>query len=243
MKLPGTFNLRDVGGYRTLDGKQTRWRTFVRAESVEKFPPESVAALIDYGVRTVMDLRGSVELDEAPNVFASSDQVAYVSHNLTGDEMIAGLSGQPVLGQGPPRLVAMYTSILDNRRQKIRQGLALLGAPGALPALVHCTAGKDRTGVITALALSIAGVPRETIAEDYALSAEFLRDPALMANAPSEWTDSFTWRSYTADFCPPEAMYQTLAYLDKRYGGVEGYLLADEFGREDLEGLRRALID
>src|SRR4030095_14489658 len=72
--LAGTYNLRDTGGYRTLDGRTTRWLTFLRSDSLHRVPPMAQTTLLNYGVRTVIDLRRSDELHVAPNVFASSSE-------------------------------------------------------------------------------------------------------------------------------------------------------------------------
>src|SRR5436309_6252589 len=164
LNLEGTYNLRDTGGYRTLDGRAIRWRTFLRSDSLHRLPPVAQTILMGYGVRTVLDLRRSDELHMAPNVFVGSSDVAYHNVSLLTDT-------PPVRQQAPRPLVDTYRLILDQRQEQLRQALATLAAPGGLPAVVHCTAGKDRTGLIVALVLGLAGVPTTTIVEDYALSA------------------------------------------------------------------------
>src|SRR5215471_10216543 len=131
--LAGTYNLRDTGGYRTLDGRTTRWRRFLRSDSLHRVPPMARATLLNYGVRTVVDLRRSDELHVAPIVFASSSEVVYHHISLLADS--------PLERQVAPRpLVDVYRLILDNRQAQLRQALATLAAPGGLPAVVHCTA-------------------------------------------------------------------------------------------------------
>src|SRR3954451_2943063 len=77
LDLAGTYNLRDTGGYRTLDGRTTRWHTFFRSDSLHRIPRAAQMTLLNYGVRTVIDLRRSDELHVAPNVFAGAPEVAY----------------------------------------------------------------------------------------------------------------------------------------------------------------------
>ena len=245
LKIAGAYNIRDVGGYQTSDGRRIRWQTLLRAETLERLPPASQSALVDYGVRTVIDLRASRELEESPNIFANSPHVAYRNHNVIGDGQLSGPPfTEPVTPvQGTPRLVGMYTLILDRRRAEIQNTLATLAKPGTLPALIHCSAGKDRTGIISALALSVAGVARETIAEDYALSAQLFLDPDLRAQAPPELADGFDWEEYTRDYCPPEAMIETLQHLDGRYGSIEAYLLGGSLSSEHIDTLRDALVE
>ena len=207
LDLDGTYNLRDIGGYVTSDGSVTRWKTLLRSDSLHRLPSASQAALIGYGLRTVIDLRRTYEVDEAPNVFADSLDVRYYRHNLTGDRTPADTTTSAATEEkGSRMLVENYTRYLDLRRAQFVETLATLAAPGALPALVHCAVGKDRTGTITALVLGIARVPAETIAEDYALSARYLlrryvngdlfayeRETLATPRVPSS---GYTWEDY-----------------------------------------------
>src|SRR5438046_2102734 len=85
--LEGTYNMRDTGGYRTLDGRTTRWRTFLRSDSLHRLPHLARTTLLNYGVRTVVDLRRSDELHVAPNVFVHSPDVAYHHVSLLVDTL------------------------------------------------------------------------------------------------------------------------------------------------------------
>jgi protein-tyrosine phosphatase len=235
LALPGTYNMRDVGGYRTRNGRTTRWRTFWRADSLHRLPPETQAALLAHGVRTVLDLRRSDELRAAPNVFAASPAVAYRHLSLLVDT-------PPVPGIPQP-LVDTYRRLLDERQAQICETLRILAAPGGLPAVVHCTAGKDRTGLITALVLGLAGVPEETIVEDYALSARYLVGPFLEEIRQRALARGYTWEQYQPLVrCPPEFMRAILQYLTKRYGGIEAYAHTIGFGPEQIAQLRDALL-
>src|ERR671929_2437333 len=105
LSLTGTYNLRDTGGYRTLDGRTTRWRTFLRSDSLHRVPPMAQTTLLNYGVRTVIDLRRSDELHVAPNVFASSSEVVYHHVSLLADT-------PPERHVAPRSLVDVYRLIL-----------------------------------------------------------------------------------------------------------------------------------
>ena len=245
LRLEGGYNFRDVGGYPTSDGRRTRWQVLLRSESPARLTRRSREALVEYGLRTVVDLRGAVELEVNPYDPSAWPPLDYLHHNMIGDEMMAELARSPAPGKGSQRLLNMYSSILDRRRGQVQRTLAALSATGTLPALVHCTAGKDRTGLIVALVLSLTGVPRDTIAEDYALSAQFLiGDDLKEQSTPETLSPGYdTWESYRREFCPPEAMLDTLRHLDERYGGVEGYLLGPDLSRGQLEALRSAMVE
>lgn len=232
--LAGTFNLRDVGGYATAEGATVRWRTLFRADSLHRLPAEAQEALLARGVRTVIDLRHAGELAVAPHILAAAPGIAYRHQSLFGDGRDMALAGGD--------LAALYRAVIDRRGAEIAAVFGLLAAPGALPAVVHCTAGKDRTGLIVALALGVVGVPAATIAEDYALTARYLV-AEFWAEARAEAGDQ-DWETYQQLLiCPPELLLDTLTYLDERYGGVVPYLLAQGVTAEQLATLRAALLD
>ena len=235
--LDGAYNIRDIGGYPTADGRHTRWGTFLRADSLHRLPPASQAALIDYGIRTVVDLRQRDALEEAPDVFADSSKVAYFHHDMIGDDEPSE-PAQPVGSLDPAdRIARFYGGWLDRRQPQIRDALMTLAAPEARPALYHCAGGKDRTGVISALLLGLARVSAGTIAEDYALTARYV--VGRFADAPPE----HTWQEYQKEFCPPDAMLRVVQHLEERYGGVRRYVRAIGLSQEQVDSLQNALVE
>jgi len=137
-----------------------------------------------------------------------------------------------------------YRVILDQRQEQLRQALATLSAPGGLPAVVHCTAGKDRTGLIVALVLGLAGVPTTTIVEDYALSAEYLVGPYLEEARQRAEKNGVSWEWFQHQvICPPEFMHTTLQYLDERYGGIAAYVRAIGLSDTQCTQLQEALVE
>ena len=238
IQLEGTFNLRDLGGYEGAEGRQTRWRCFFRCDGLHRLSPASQDRLLGLGLRTIIDLRATRELEEAPNVFASSSKIAFLHHNMNGDRPLASL---PDEGKTPQHIADAYTLILDRRKAQIGETLAALAAPEALPALYHCASGKDRTGRIAALLLGLAGVAPETIAADYGLSARYLA-PFYLASGQG-LASIRTWEDFQREFCPPEAMLMTLEHLEQHYGGVEGYVLATGLTREEIARLRAAMLE
>lgn len=235
LPLVGTYNVRDIGGYRTRDGRSIRWRTFFRADSLHRLPPEAQARLLDHGVRTVIDLRRTDELTVAPNVFASTTGVTY-----------RHLSLLPELPPTPGELrslVDTYRQMLDERQEQIRGVLEHLAAPGGLPGLVHCTAGKDRTGVLTALVLGLAGVPEETIIQDYALSATYLGAPFIAEVRQRALARGYIWEQFAPLVdSPPEHMEATLQHLYDRYGGIASYVRIIGLSAGQITALQEALV-
>ena len=235
--LAGTYNLRDTGGYRTIDGRTTRWRTFLRSDSLHRVPPMAQTTLLNYGVRTVIDLRRSDELHGAPNVFANSSEIVYHHLSLLADSL-------PERKVAPRSLPDVYRLILEQRQEQLRQTLATLAAPGGLPAVVHCTAGKDRTGLIVALLLGLVGVPAATIIADYALSSQYLVGTYLEEARQRAANNDIPWEWFQHQvICPPEFMHTTLQYLDERHGGIVAYVRGIGLSQEQCECLRHALVE
>ena len=243
LPLEGSYNIRDVGGYPTADGRRIRWGTFLRADSLHRLPDSSQRALIDYGVRTVIDLRGDEEAQDEPNVFQQSTSVDYRRQALMGEEIDSELDDYWEGQSAVDGFVRTYTAMLDRRRPQLATTLVTLATSGALPAVVHCHAGKDRTGVVTAVVLALAGVPGQTIVDDYTMSADYLLQRSLDGRAPDFEASYTSEEEYRKNCCPPEAMAGTLEHIDREYGGVEAYVLGSGVNPRHVEALRQALVE
>jgi protein tyrosine/serine phosphatase len=225
VRVPGTRNLRDVGGYPAARGRETRWRTLFRTDQLDRLPPSSVELLEVVGVRQVIDLRWPHELVHAPSAFAEHPRVAYRSIPLLEDDPT------PQIG-----LPGVYRFILDNRGPSLVEVVRSLLAPGGLPAVIGCAAGKDRTGITIALLLAAVGVPAGVIADDYRLTAAMFAEPVDDEHLAADW------RSEPLEVeCPPEYMLAALEHLDRRHGGARGLLRAGGLTESDLEALTELL--
>ena len=242
--LEGGCNIRDLGGYRTTDGKVTRWRTLLRSGTMHALSVQSQGILVRFGVRTVIDLRTSFEMSRQPNVFKNSTSVTFYHHNMIGDVPINSTDD---VGSGiafTSRIPVMYKEFLDHRKDQIKDILVTLSGSDALPAMYHCSAGQDRTGIISAIILGNAGVPYDTIAEDYALTARYLIDRYFQGYSdPGQTPENYTWKQYQAQYCPPEAMMEVLEYLDEYYGGIYGYMVNIGLSRDQIVWLRNAILE
>ena len=243
LQIPGTYNTRDLGGYETVDGRRTRWGQMLRADSLHRLTcAASLQPFLDYGLRTVLDLRKTSELQTLPNPFFMSDQVTYYHQNMTGDVRLRELEHIPESVEMVERKRLTYPVILDKRRSQVRETLSLLALPESMPALFHCSAGTDRTGMIAALVLGIAGVPPETIVEDYTISGRFLLARHLDEN-PEVAADDITWQEYERQVCPPWIMHALLQNLQERHSGIEGYVRAIGLSEAEIESIREAMVE
>ncbi len=213
--LPARFNLRDLGGVETTDGRRVATGRLYRGASLHRLEPEHVEALAAFGIRTAIDLRTSAEV-EGGGFAGDAATVRHLPIFETGPDL-----GDP--GEEAARVLAdAYIWMLDEGPDAIRSAIDLLGDPGTTPAVVYCAAGKDRTGVVCAIVLSLVGVGREAIAADYALSDEpaaALRDWHLdNGTPPDQLAAAGIFRA------PREAMELFLASVDERFGSLDAYL-------------------
>lgn len=241
--LEGSFNTRDIGGYPIEGGGWTQWRRFLRSDGMHRLTDGDQARLMDYGVRAVVDLRTPQETVETPNVFAESGEVTYHHCDIIGDAPVLVTPEQVSTGLPVARISHSYTTWLDYRQAQFAEVLGRLADPGFGPAVYHCAGGKDRTGIISALLLGLAGVDRETILDDYTITSIFHFRRALMggANAVEEPVSSAS--DYAEKYCPRDGMARTLAHLDREYGGIEPYVRSIGLTQGQVEILRAMLTE
>lgn len=234
LTIPGGFNVRDLGGYPGLNGP-TRWRRLLRSGGVHRMGAEGVEALHALGVATVIDLRRPDEETEHPSPLRAVPGIAFHAVSL-----FEGLS--PASMQADDVLLDLYLQALNTRAEAFVAVLDLIAKapPGAV--LFHCTAGKDRTGLIAALLLDLAGVNPDTIITDYALTgpriapvlAQFTADAEARGIAPE------SFRPLLA--CAPETMAATLAHLQS-LGGARAWLETAGLSQPALAALTARLSE
>jgi protein-tyrosine phosphatase len=237
LEWEGCLNARDLGGYETEDGRETRWGTVVRSDSPAALTEAGRAALAGYGVRAIVDLRLPAELADDPNPFAEPGDHGIAYTNVSFIDPAAA----------PPDAVSTlaedYLQMLDRYRQGVAEAMAAIARAPEGAVLIHCAAGKDRTGLISALLLGLVDVPADTIAADYAMTAELLRPRErrwLESLLPEERAER---EAMLARYAPTaEVMLAVLEGLEERYGGVEPYLRSTGLSQDDLDRLRDRLV-
>ena len=233
LDFPGLLNARDLGGYPTLDGASTRFRSLLRADDLVQLTPDGVQALAAFGVETVVDLRWPEEVTASPSPLPRDLQhVRY--------EQISLLSGSATewlaLTTDCPKEL-FKCAVLDHARAELRDVLGVIAAASPGPLLFHCVAGKDRTGVIAALLLALADVEPDAIACDYAASTERLREAYLQRYAQLDVAEILE-----ALRCPEEGVHNMLGHLEG-LGGVRTYLAQIGLNDSEVARLRARLRD
>lgn len=209
-------NFRDLGGYQGHDGRSVRWGRLYRSDSLSKMDDADWSRFAELGVRTVIDLRYPWEIERAGRV-REHDGLAY--HNLSIEHRPyrqASLDADLPIG---PFLAEKYTEVAEDGVAELRQALDVIAAAENAPVVFHCASGKDRTGLIAALVLTLLDVPEDVIVADYALTE--LASERLVADWIARSGNPPTWRSYGR--APAEVMTLFLAWADENYGSLRGY--------------------
>lgn len=235
----GCVNVRDLGGHPTEDGGETTFGAVVRADSVRGLSDEGWEALVSYGVRRIVDLRWHEELAEDPPRELSIDVVHVPllgDHNETRD-IDALLEG---VHDPASRRATFYLECLRRYPGNFASAIAAVGQAPEGAVVVHCAGGVDRTGLVSAFLLSLAGVAPEHIAADYAASEAnwASRTAAWIAEAETDHERDF--RRFLSRM-PPEAMLQVLETIDREHGGVASYLRGAGVVESDLQRVRAKL--
>ncbi|MEO6350427.1 MAG: tyrosine-protein phosphatase [Candidatus Limnocylindrales bacterium] len=244
----GCFNVRDLGGLTTAGGQRVRWGALVRADLLARLTESGRQSLLDHGVRTIVDLRfpDEVAKDWEAYPFKDTDET---EHGVRYANVPFNTGRDP---QDEAHLRAAYASATTrlelNRHDIDWHPVGIATAVAAIAdareggVLVHCHAGKDRTGAVVGLVLSALGVPDEDIAEDYAMTALTL-EPLIV-----EWLDSHTQdpdeRERMRALAMPvrEAMLDTLSYVREKHGSAEEFLINGGVTRDHLAALRARLL-
>ncbi len=235
LEWEGCLNVRDLGGHPTEDGGVTRMGAIVRADSVRKLTPAGWEALVAYGIRTIVDLRLASELAEDPPVEAPVE-VVHTSffHEIPLEEQIA-IAARWL--EAPDDVSATrdgYLEMLERNSENVAAAIAAVARAGEGGVLIQCAGGKDRTGLVAALLLRLAGVPVDEISADYGLSAENLRSSwGEWVDAAGDDSERELRRRLSAS--PAEAMAQVLEELERRHGSVRRYLLDAGVSEAELE--------
>ena len=202
LPLENIFNVRELGGYPIGNGSITNWRIFLRSADLESIDDSDKNLLYNYGIRTIIDLRCEFEKQYFKNYSIHEDK-RFAYRNITLIDDFNNFTG------------SMYLAIINIFAEYVKEVFYCINEHiehGGI--LFHCVSGKDRTGVITALLLLLAGVSELDVIADYMVSAIYLRPDAVLRNRPIE-----TLRS------DPKSIEEILDYIKNKYGTTKNYLI------------------
>jgi protein-tyrosine phosphatase len=221
--LLGPSNFRDLGGYRGAGGARVRWGQVFRSDALalQDADLEVFAAL---GVRAVYDLRSDRERETTPNRVPDGADLVELVALISQDS--APPSIEALQADGESFLAVIYKHMLERSALGFGRILTGLADRSRLPAVFHCAAGKDRTGMVAALLLSILGVDEEDILDDYELTSRYRKADRIAATKARLENEYSVPAEVVAGILrtPRWAMQSALGELRERHGGVEGYL-------------------
>lgn len=229
LPLENVKNCRDLGGYPTPTGS-TRWGCFLRCGDMGQMNEEERDYLYAFGVRTVIDLRTPEECEVSPNPIQKDKRFSYLPFDLIprsspSEHFLKSDLSLITLGD-------LYVRILD-AKERVGAVLDLIAVHNEGALLFHCTAGKDRTGVIAMLLMGLAGVSTEDILANYQVSYTHLDTSIdVLARVPMNLLDS-----------KPEYLIQALEHLYKQYGSFTEYFTACGFNQNKQTTLLERFVE
>ncbi len=227
-RFENVFNLRELGGYQTNLG-QTKYNVFLRSDNITHLSKDEIQTLKDYGLTRVIDLRHLDEITKERDPFENDADVTY--QNTTYD----ALQTHTIDELNDWELSKLY--ILMSEKEEFIQPVFSSLAEEKGTVLFHCSAGKDRTGVIASILLKLVGVDLYDIVADYQVSKTYLNPKYNdMLNNPSIM--------YASLFdSKPETMFDFLNYLDEKYDSIEAYLNSKGISDKQIEQIRSKFIE
>ena len=268
VRLDGTTNTRDLGDLPTTDGGRTVPGRVLRSDNLQTLSGDDVHRLVEeVGLRDVIDLRTSAEiLLEGRGPLRDVPEVTHRHFSLLPErghhtDVFAVEEDDPLPelpeawaesilprqtaehDRAEPPAVRSYLGYLSDRADAVVGALRALASAGPGAAVVHCAAGKDRTGVVVALALAVAGVGHDEIVADYAMTADVIDALVAKLAASPTYAEDMVQRDVASHTPRAETMDRVLTLLDERHGGPIGWLDAHGFGADEQAALRSRLRD
>jgi protein-tyrosine phosphatase len=253
LPLEGAKNFRDLGGYQTSDGHYVRWGLVYRSNHLVNLTAKDSEYLNSLGIRLVCDVRSDGERMRAPDHWAGNSPEFFsvpIGSNLITAPTAEDLKRRVATIRSETKdSVRAYDYAIEYAGQyaKILRRIAA----GDLPAVEHCTAGKDRTGVFSAILLTALGVPRDTVVQDYLLSNQFLLAPDTIRTTAADLEKAFGLAEppdiatvKTIMTARPETLEATLDKIEKTYGSFNNYLRDGlKISDSELEMIRQRLLE
>jgi protein-tyrosine phosphatase len=236
IKLEGCRNFRDLGGYKRADGRETRFGKLYRADDLSKLTENDLMTLKELGINIAIDLRQSREVYAKPYPILLAEDDFFSYYNVPLND---GLNAVDFQGPSPPDLPTLYKSLLKDSSWLIKKVFEILLANPNGKAVFHCTVGKDRTGVIAALILSLSGVSEEDIVADYSCTYSYMQPhfEKMVEN----------YKKINVDIQPqvllsePAFMQELLDYLQQEFQETENYFSYLGFDEREIQALKNIL--
>ena len=230
--LEGAVNMRDIGGYLNVEDCVVQKHHFIRGANCSKLTENDCVFLYEYGIRAIVDLRSEWESAEAPDHWLYKEPIDTYRVSLSGK-----LAPGAIMKENAT-LANMYTEIIESEKGQILKVMQILASQKG-GVLFHCSAGKDRTGLITMMLLKLAGVDNDTICEDYSASEVYLKP--LVVEMKKFFADRNIPFIESLFHSKKEDMESACLFFDQRYN-IENYLRMIGLSDEELVQLKAKLV-
>lgn len=249
VELEGVVNMRDAGGLPTSDGGTIQPLRLLRSDNLQDLSEGDVRRVVDeLDVSDIVDLRSDTEVStEGPGPLWHVESLTHHHHSLfPGDRHVTAEQAlaMPAHSTRSVRDAAFwsdhYLGYLATRPDSISAALDVVSRSSGAT-VIHCAAGKDRTGTVVALALDAAGVPHDAIIEDYALTGERIERIIARLMPRDLYGNALRHQSVDDQLPRPETMQTILSTVDSEFGGAVGWLRQQGWGTDDVDRLRERL--
>ncbi|MBL3644410.1 tyrosine-protein phosphatase [Bacillus sp. RHFB] len=223
-------NCRELGGYSTKFGQQTKWHSFLRSSDMSKLTREDIVFLREFGVKTVIDLRGKDEIETHKNPLAEEDFCIY--HNIP---FITGQVSDITISNYELSVGDFYVDLLEQNKDTVKRIFDAIDTSEEGCIVFHCAAGKDRTGILAMLLLGLAGVEKKDIVSNYEVTYTNLESIQQYENQFGNIPKEFLYSNR-------ENILTAYEYILHTYQSVDQYLMAKDVGQDVIERVKRRFL-
>lgn len=228
--LENVVNIRDLGGYKTFDGKLTKHNIFYRSGNTDKSSKNDIKKLIEvYNVKTVIDLRNNEEIKQSPDKFAEIQEVNYINTPIEYSECLEEFKSTD---RG---LAVLYYYILKEKKQVLKTVFDTIANANEGSILFHCTLGRDRTAMVAMLLLGLVGVNRNDIIQNYTVSYDLIKDLDIIKR-------DLVYYGKRKTITLPEYIESAMDFIKNDYNTFENYLLDCNVSKNNLIKIKNRFI-
>lgn len=238
LPLKNAYNVRDLGGYPCGGGMATKWRSFLRADGLSELDSGDMEFLLDYGLTAVIDLRSENETLAQVNPFSKKDGVSYINIPLISDKIadVTRLRDEEIRLRDPDKMLGeFYLELLMHSKPAIKEIFEFIAGQDKGCIMFHCSAGKDRTGIVAMLLLGLAGASREDLTTNYEVSYIYTRQNPVFQLIADKHHPALLQSK-------PENIEACIDHVVDNYGSFYDYLLSAGLSPETLDGVRDKLL-
>lgn len=236
LPLKTATNVRELGGYPAMEGKQTAYHRFLRTDDISRLTVEEMEFLYAYGVRLDIDLRGQEEVNRAADSLIGYQDIVYKHIPFFGRN---AADARQAPADDIREMSDLYLVMLNNRKI-VKELFETIAEASSGVILFHCSAGKDRTGVLAMLLMSLAGVDKEDCITNYMQSfTNLLRKDDFVAMNQEMEKNGMIRFAYSL----PETIERAYNYVMTQFGSTEKYLLSCNLSQQTIETVRKRVLD